>query len=791
MTRPNKYRCLPGGIAAISGLVCYGAICCSGVFAQSAGGYADPRTCAGCHGAIARQYAQTGMAQSFGVVSGTSGSDHLTGITYRHAASAETISIATKDGVARMDRHQIGFDGKIENAFSATIDYWFGSGNHARSYFSRTSGNELIELPLTWYSEKGGYWAMSPGYDSASHSGFSRKATYRCMFCHNAYPEMAAGADRMDNGTKFPATLPQGIDCQRCHGPGQSHVNAAIAGRPAAELANLIVNPARLPLARRDEVCYQCHLEPTSTSLPSYLPVYGRGVFSWVPGQPLDQYIRYFDHAPGTGHDDKFEFAGAPYRLRKSKCFTASAGSLTCITCHDPHQPDEAQSIARANAACVNCHNSPTAELKRGPAHPSSGECVSCHMPERRPSDSIHVTVTDHYIQRNPKPAAESPVELNSANTPPYRGEVIAYYPRLAPDAAAADLYTGIAQVRNGANSAAGIPRLEKAIATTQPPNAEIYTELADAYRHAGNSSAAIPWYEKASSHDPAYWPAWHGLGLALAATGDLQGSLAPLRRAVGLSGSDSAVIRSLASVLTRMRHLDEAVAALRSGLTTEPDSAELQNDLGTALLRSGDTKGAEQSIREAVRLRPESASIRLNLANLLARLNQFDEARFEFQTAIRTDPSSAEAHSGYGTALASQGKLREARGEFTSALEINPRLPNVHNNLGAVLKEMGDSSGAAAQYREAIAIDPGFVTARYNLAVILESQKQLPEAAEQLTEAVKNDPGYYAAQLKLGEILITEQKPAEALPHLRLAAASPDKNLSERAAALMRSSAQ
>jgi tetratricopeptide (TPR) repeat protein len=761
-------------------------VCCSGVLAQSGSGYADLQTCAGCHGAIAQQYALTGMAQSFGAVR------RVNEVTYQHAASAESISVATKDGISRMERHQTGFDGKIANAFSATIDYWFGSGNHARSYFSRTSSNELIELPLTWYSEKGGYWAMSPGYDSPSHAGFSRKATYRCMFCHNAYPEMATGADRMDNGTKFPLNLPQGIDCQRCHGPGQSHVTAAIAGRPAAELESLIVNPAHLPLDRRDEVCFPCHLEPTSMTLPSYLPVYGRGVFSYVPGQPLEQYIRYFDHAPGSGQDDKFEFAGAPYRLRKSKCFTASGGNLTCITCHDPHQPDKAQSIARADAACVNCHSERMAALKRDGAHPSSGECVSCHMPQCRPSDSIHVTVTDHYIQRNPAAdplrAADPPVELNSANTPPYRGEVIAYYPRLAPSAAATDLYAGIAQVKNGANPDSGIVRLEKAIALNQPPNAEFYTELADAYRHAGNSSAAIPYYQKASSHDPGYWPAWHGLGLALAASGELDASLEPLRKAVSLSGSDSTVIRSLALILTRMGRQGEAVAALRSGIAAEPDSAELHNDLGTVLLRSGDVTGAEQSIREAVRLRPESAAMRLNLANLLARLDQFKKATFEFQAAIRTDASSAEAHSGYGTALASRGMLREARDEFTAALHINPQLPNVHNNLGAVLKEMGDSPAAAAQYREAIAIDPGFATARYNLAVILEAQKKLPEAAEQLSEAVRHDPGYYAAHLKLGEILIAERKPAEALPHLRQAAASPDKNQSERAAALIRS---
>lgn len=612
--------------------VAYILLCAANLHAQS---YADPSTCDGCHDAIARQYARTGMAQTFGAVRPDA---QLKDATFSHAASAETISVAhAPDGSARMERHQSGFDGSLTNVISAKIDYWFGSGNHARSYFGRTSRDELIELPLTWYSEKGGYWAMSPGYDSAAHAGFSRKATNRCMFCHNAYPNMPPGADRMDGGTKFPVTLPQGIDCQRCHGPGLSHVNSATAGRPAAEVKSLIVNPASLPGERRDEVCMQCHLEPTTTSLPAYLPVYGRGIFSYVPGEPLAQYIRYFDHAPNTGHDDKFEFSGAPYRLRKSACFTASAGALTCITCHDPHQPDKAESLARANRACVNCHPS----LSARPSHTAPSACVTCHMPERRPSDAIHVTITDHYIRRNPGRALEPAVELNTANTRPYRGEVIPYYPP-----ATNDVYTQIAQVRNRANLEAGIQRLQKVVDETRPANAEIYVDLADAWRHAGNSAAAIPLYREASSRDAEYWPALHGLGLALAATGDLTGSLAPLRKAVALSGGDSAVIRSLAAILTNMGRQDEALTALRDGIAAEPDSAELQNDLGTVLLRAGDLAGAEKSIREAVRLRPEAATMRLNLATVLMQpLSNLREAEAQLTEAIRLAPEYYGAH--------------------------------------------------------------------------------------------------------------------------------------------------
>jgi tetratricopeptide (TPR) repeat protein len=745
--------------------------------ADSPRGYADPNTCAACHSEIADRYAQTGMARTFGALRGA-GDGHLANVTFTHAPSAETIAVSRTGAGFQMERHQTGFTGGIVNSLAAKLDYWIGSGDHARSYLSRTPGGELIELPLTWYSEKNGYWAMSPGYDSPSHAGFSRKVTYRCMFCHNAYPVVPPGADRMDNATKFPADLAQGIDCQRCHGPGLHHVQAALAGRPASELKKLIVNPATLPLERRDEVCLQCHLEPTSLTLPAALPVYGRGVFSYDAGEPLDRYMRYFDHAPGTGHGGKFEFAGAPYRLRKSKCFTASQSSLTCITCHDPHQPDRVQVVARSNAACVNCHRAIADTNDRD--HTPAANCVACHMQPRRPSDAIRVTITDHDIQRRPSPVADPVVEMNSANQPPYRGEVAAYYPPVD------DLYTAIAQVKNQANLQQGIARLEKAIAAAQPANAEIWTDLADAYRHASQSSTAIPNYRKAISLDPTYWPAWHGLGLAMAATGDLHGSLGALDRAVSESGGDEAAFRSRALILTQMGRQPEAVATLRDGLAVHPDSAALRNDLGAALLRAGNGTAAEAALREAVRLRPESSAIRLNLANLLMRSDRFEEAAFEFQAAIRTDPSSAQAHSGYGTALASKRRFSAARGELRAALALNPELPNVHNNLGAVLKELGDNEGAAAEYRAAIEIDPAYATARYNLAVILELQNRMPEAIEQLRSAIRVQPGYGAAQLKLGELLLKAGKPAEALPHLREAARSSQSNIAGEARAAL-----
>ena len=81
------------------------------------------------------------------------------------------------------------------------------------------------------------------------------------MFCHNGYPEVDARAAEWDGGTMYPERLPEGIDCQRCHGPGRNHVETARQGGTLQVVRGSIVNPARLSPERRMEVCLQCHLE--------------------------------------------------------------------------------------------------------------------------------------------------------------------------------------------------------------------------------------------------------------------------------------------------------------------------------------------------------------------------------------------------------------------------------------------------------------------------------------------------------------------------------------------------
>ena len=104
-----------------------------------------------------------------------------------------------------------------------------GSGKHSRVYLYSTPNGELYQLPIAWYTQEK-RWAMAPGFDRPDHLGVHRRVRRECMFCHNAYPDVPAGSDLYGPYQTFPAELPEGLGCQRCHGPGAEHARLALLG---------------------------------------------------------------------------------------------------------------------------------------------------------------------------------------------------------------------------------------------------------------------------------------------------------------------------------------------------------------------------------------------------------------------------------------------------------------------------------------------------------------------------------------------------------------------------------
>jgi len=498
---------------------------------------------------------------------------------FYHAASDRWYEMTRRQGRLWVGRYRLDPAGRRIQPLEREAHYIMGSGARARSYLHRYPDGGMIELPVAWYSQEK-RWGMAPGYDRPNHPDFSRAITHKCMFCHNAYPNVAPGADRQgfDENPRFPAPVPHGIDCGRCHGAGPDHAT--------------LVNPARLPPDRQLDVCQQCHLETTTFRLPDSYRRFGRGFYSYRPGQPLSEYIVHFDHAAGRGWEDKFEIVSAAYRLRQSACFLRSNGGLTCTTCHDPHN-------ARLRPACASCHPG---------AHRAAEDCASCHMPKRRTEDVVHIVMTDHRIQRGPPPAdllAPRPEKTDAEQA--YRSPVVLYQ---SLDDPLRDVYLGIAQVKEKANLSAGVELLTRALARARPPYPEPWFELAEAQAALGRREAALQSYRRALEADAGFVQAHNNLANLLAAMG-------------------------------RRR---EALNHYRRALRIDPGSAVTHTNLGLTLVELGDRAAAETSFRQAIFVNPDYAEARLNLGALLLGRGRLGEARMELEKALELDPANAKA---------------------------------------------------------------------------------------------------------------------------------------------------
>src|SRR2546423_14418760 len=119
-----------------------------------------------------------------------------------------------------MRRRALGPNGCEIKVDEKEIQFGWGWGTQARPSLQRNPDGQLVEAPVAWYAENGGYWAMNPGYDRRDHAGFQRKIDQECFFCHNAYPEIGYANAADERELFLPGAVPEGIDCQRCHGPG-------------------------------------------------------------------------------------------------------------------------------------------------------------------------------------------------------------------------------------------------------------------------------------------------------------------------------------------------------------------------------------------------------------------------------------------------------------------------------------------------------------------------------------------------------------------------------------------
>jgi predicted CXXCH cytochrome family protein len=250
----------------------------------------------------------------------------------------------------------------------AVAEYAIGSGDRGVTYLSQ-GADGAVELRLSYY--RGPHrWNFTPRQPAGTptETPLGRRVAPAeetlCFACHST---VVVAKD----GCVAPESSILGVTCERCHGPGRAHVDAARRHDPDLRMPDLSRDPKRVTL----EVCGACHGLPSGGDL--------------ADPSASSQLARL--QAPA---------------LARSACYLNS--SLSCMSCHDAHTDIPAASSARYNRICASCHTAGAAGQVSCAVQPQ-GNCVSCHMPlqavDRPPVPRFH----NHWIGIWDRPGSAVP----------------------------------------------------------------------------------------------------------------------------------------------------------------------------------------------------------------------------------------------------------------------------------------------------------------------------------------------------------------------------------------------
>src|SRR5215210_6725601 len=135
------------------------------------------------------------------------------------------------------------------------------------------------------------------------------------------------------------------------------------------------------------------------------------------------------------------------------------------------------------------------------------------------------------------------------------------------------------------------------------------------------------------------------------------------------------------AGALVQAGRLEEAEAATRKILGTNPRSAEAHSLLGVILDQRGVTADAEKEYAAALRLKPNLVSALSNLGVLLAKTKRTDEAIANFEKVLSIDPRHERAAFNLGALYAARGDYKRAVPLLEKAAGPSPCKQNVRES--------------------------------------------------------------------------------------------------------------
>lgn len=600
--------------------------------------YVGMKECQQCHTGIHESFVHTGMGLSLDIATRQKSAADFSGhpVVYDQHRDLNYHPFWNGDSLQFLEFRMDGKDTVYQQ--KRTISYIVGSGQHTNSHMWEENGY-VFQAPLTFYTQRK-HWDMPPGFENGNNTRFNRIIAQECMTCHNAYPDYVAGSEN-----KY-TNVPNGIDCERCHGPGSIHVaqkRAGILVDTSKYIDYSIVNPAKLSADLHFDVCQRCHIQGNAVLKP------GKSFFDFRPGMKLsdvmDVYMPVY-----SGSEDEHIMASHAERLKMSKCFSATMSRvrekpvtdnlrpykdvLTCVTCHNPHVSVKATAQQHFKTICSSCHTGspdPECALPLAERLKKQDDCVSCHMPMNNTTDIPHVSVHDHRIAvhvekksanairefaginciNNQQPGNRSKAEafINYAEKfelgPAMLDSALKYLSNPAQPGDDADLLVNVYYLKRDWKTVIAITEKSgsfdrgKYSLNDTRPSWTCY-RIGEAYEQSGNSRSSSDWFRKAVEHAPLNPLFVNKLAGSLVKTGETESAFRMYANLVkehpsfapGHSNYGYLLLTVKNDAVLALKHYDQALAL-------DPDySQAVINKAGLFLFR-GDKAGALRLLKQ------------------------------------------------------------------------------------------------------------------------------------------------------------------------------------------------
>jgi tetratricopeptide (TPR) repeat protein len=548
-----------------------------------------------------------------------------------------------------------------------------------------------------------------------------------------------------------------GINCETCHGPSAEHARLfreLPANQPAPADLNLIVT-RKLSTEQRNATCAPCHAKMSPVTM------------NFAPGE------RYFDHfdlvalesadfyPDGRDLGENYTYT----QWRQSLC--AKSGKLDCLHCHTSSGRYRFQDAAKANDACLPCHEE---RVGNAPAHtrhkadtPGS-RCVSCHMPM---TEFARMRRSDHSM-RPPTPAAtiawQSPNACNLCHTDH--------------DAAWADKFVRewhqrdyqkpvlqraalIAAARKG-----DWTKLPDILAYLSGPQRE-EIQTVSLVRLLANCPADEKWPVLLKLTDDSSPLVRASVAESLGERLDRAGANALLQAV----GDDYRLVRVRAAAALAMipeerlpeeqrRRVRDAMVELMDSMRARADDMASHYNLGNFLMARGRMPEAAAEFEAATRLQPEALPPYVNAALAYNALGRNDKAEAGLRRALSLDPANAAANLNLGMLLAEMGRMSEAEQAFRAAFKADPKSARAAYNLGVLLSK--DRPEEALDWcRRAAELGRDNPQYGYTYAFYLHRAGRLDQALQMIRSVRERYPAHESSAM-LEQALLREQKSAE-----------------------------